>query len=199
MSEKELVKEIKEYSLSINGENYKETEDAVIRFFSKVLPLEFWDEYLKPIEVGIQGLQLTEKSYKKVCDNQRFYIWENSSQSAPLALKKAVADALLQLTSKQRAVIEKYFFENKSESETASELSVDQSSVNKIKIRALERIKLYFIENVIDLTSIEGKNICQKDIFDQIEDEYWKDQLSDDEFYHLWALAEVGGLKTGSL
>jgi len=199
VSEKELVKEIKEYSLSINGENYKETEDAVIRFFSKVLPLEFWDEYLKPIEVGIQGLQLTEKSYKKVCDNQRFYIWENSSQSAPLALKKAVADALLQLTSKQRAVIEKYFFENKSESETASELSVDQSSVNKIKIRALERIKLYFIENVIDLTSIEGKNICQKDIFDQIEDEYWKDQLSDDEFYHLWALAEVGGLKTGSL
>jgi hypothetical protein len=170
-----------------------------LKEISKSWGTKTWDEYLLSLEHGIEGRLINPRKFKKKCDYLKESIWEYSSGSANSDLQHTIREALAKLTAKQKAVIQKYFFEGRSETIIANDLERHRTTINEIKINALNRIKAHLDKNPCNLPSMKGQENFQEDVFDEIEKLYWEKDLPDEAFYHLWALAEMGGIKKGDL
>lgn len=180
-------------------ENGKPLKTEHLKLVSKYWDENTWEEYLKTLEYGIEGRQINPQKFNTKCDYLTENIWEFSSETAHPNLQETIQQALSKLTSKQRLIIEKYFFDNKSETQIAHELNLYRGSVSGLKERALKRIKEHLSKNMGNLPKVKGQESSCKDVLDQIEDHYWEGNLSDEEFYRLWALAENGRLKKEDL
>lgn len=177
----------------------KKLETEALKEVSKSWNEETWERYLQSIETGIEGRLIGPKKFKKKCDYLEESIWEFSSETPNPDLQKAIKDAFSSLTEKQQIVLKKYFFDGLSLTAIGDDLHRHRTTIHEIKTAALNRIKEHLNKNPYNLPSMKGQENSQEDVFDEIESLYWEKELSDDEFYHLWALAEVGGIKKGEL
>jgi len=170
----------------------KELSIEKLKIACKSWTIKTWEEYLATQECGLEGKQIPTWAFDKRSDSSRESIWDMSSGSCSDEVKEEFNTSKEKLTRKQKDVIEKYFYEGKSESRIGQELLKSQSTVHEIKSTALKRLKTSLLQNPIDLPLMSRHESDPTDLFDKIETMYWNGSLSDEEYYRLWALADMG-------
>lgn len=159
--------------------------------------VETWEYYLLTIEKPLKERLLEPRLYDELAARQDETVFQKFCISANPNTQKLIKLLLEGLSPMQRTVIEKIFFDGRTEREAAELLNISRSSVCVYKKRALDRIKMHASE-VSATTSYIGKlDINTKDFFQKVDEHYHEGSLTKDERFQLWALAEVGGLKEG--
>lgn len=132
---------------------------------------ETWEAYLKTLEAPIEGVQLTShKEFRNRCNNMVTSIFEFSSSESSIELQAVIENSLKSLTKKQAFVIQRYFFDGRSEREIAAEIQKSQGTIQEIKKTALKRIKTQLEKNPFILTIMRGMSSSSKDLQTQNQD-----------------------------
>ena len=99
---------------------------------------EQWESYLTTIEVGQRECQAIPEEVETL--GLGFSVFELSQQSASEDLQILVNRLLETLTSRQREIINKIFFERLSERQVAKSLMISRQGVCDLKRRALRKL-----------------------------------------------------------
>lgn len=124
--------------------NGKVTPDDHLKSLTSQWGPETWEKYLCWFEnqTGQRAESLeSPKRYDEICESQEESIFVYAQSSADDDLKNLVGEYLKTLTNQQRRVIELLFWEGRSERYVAKALSVNQKSVHRLKLRAINKIR----------------------------------------------------------
>lgn len=126
-------------------QNGKHTPEEYLKILTPEWSSKTWEKYLSWFENqdGTRAESIVNpKRYDSICEEQEESIFAAYSQtSADDELKTIISKFLLRLTPQQRCVIELIFWEGRSERYVAEQLSINQKSVHRLKIRAMSKIK----------------------------------------------------------
>lgn len=90
-------------------------------------------------------ISMSNKEWEKLFNTDNF---EYSFLNEEKCKNEELVKALKQLTEKQRKVIIQYYYKNKKLKEIAKEMNKDESTVRKLKDRAIEKLRNYLeVEN----------------------------------------------------
>ena len=120
------------------------TPDEHLKMLTPSWDAKTWEKYLSWIDS--HDPQTTEtllppKKYDELCDQTEESIFVNAESGADNDLRSFVAKYLMQLTPQQRRVLEMIFWEGRSEREAARSMSLNPSTVHRLKKRAFNKIK----------------------------------------------------------
>ena len=101
-------------------------EDVILAIDSQIVPMSIYDSVYN--DGGDQIYLLDQLKNEK-------------EESEELINKIAIEQILKKLSDKERYVIERRYFKNKTQSELAEELGVSQAQISRIEKTALQRIK----------------------------------------------------------
>ncbi len=85
-------------------------------------------------------ISMSNKEWEKLFNTDNF---EYSFLNEEKCKNEELVKALKQLTEKQRKVIIQYYYKNKKLKEIAKEMNKDESTVRKLKDRAIEKLRNY--------------------------------------------------------
>jgi RNA polymerase sigma factor (sigma-70 family) len=141
VTEQEITVQLNSPWLQING---KHTPEDHLKILTSSWDTNTWEHYLKWFED--QNGQRAEsilplRQYDGACETQRESIFVYGQSSADDELKQTISKYLMKLTERQRRVIELIFWEGRSERFVAKTLSISQPSVQRLRKRALNKIK----------------------------------------------------------
>jgi RNA polymerase sigma factor (sigma-70 family) len=149
---------IEQYSIIVQPEapwlqqNGKHTPDEFLKTLTPTWSPELWEKYLIWFEnhSGTRAESLVgTKKYDRACESEEESLFSAFAQSnADDELKNIIGRFLLRLTPQQRRVIEMIFWEGRSERYVAQALGINQQPVNRLKKRALSKIKDLISEGV---------------------------------------------------
>ncbi len=126
-------------------QNGKHTPEEYLKTLTPKWRSETWERYLNWFENqdGTRAESIVDtKRYDKICESEEESVFAAYSQtSADDELKSIISKFLLRLTPQQRRVIEMIFWEGRSERFVAEQLSINQKSVHRLKIRGMSKIK----------------------------------------------------------
>lgn len=136
----------------LNDELHQLTEQE-IREASRSWSTQEWEQYLRSLEVGLKESQPTlhEISHSALEANIFDVLGPSCSEETSQLIEKLVAE----LSEKKRFVIEKYFFEGRSNSEIAEMMGVSRQRVFTLKKKALRQLK-YIAKQVVGSFPIVG-------------------------------------------
>jgi RNA polymerase sigma factor (sigma-70 family) len=133
-------------------QNGKPVPDELLKTLAPSWSAEVWEKYLVWFENlnGSRGESLViPKRYDRICESEEESIFSAFAQTdADDELKSIVSRFLLRLTPQQRRVVEMIFWEGRSERYVAQSLGINQQPVNRLKKRALSKIKHLISEGV---------------------------------------------------
>lgn len=133
-------------------QNGKYTPEEYLKILTPEWSSKTWEKYLSWFEnqSGTRAESIVNpKRYDSICEEQEESIFAAYSQtSADGELKAIISKFLLRLTPQQRRVIEMIFWEGRSERYVAQALEINQQPVNRLKKRALNKIKHLLSEGV---------------------------------------------------
>lgn len=133
-------------------QNGKHTPEEYLKILTPEWSSETWEKYLNWFENqnGTRAESIVNpKRYDSICEEQEESILSAYSQtSADDDLRVTISKFLLRLTPQQRRVIEMIFWEGRSERYVAQFLGINQQPVNRLKKRALSKIKDLLSEGV---------------------------------------------------
>lgn len=90
-------------------------------------------------------ISMSNKEWEKLFNTDNF---EYSFLNEEKCKNEELVKALKQLTEKQRKVIIQYYYKNKKLKEIAKDMNKDESTVRKLKDRAIEKLRNYLeVEN----------------------------------------------------
>lgn len=90
-------------------------------------------------------ISMSNKEWEKLFNTDNF---EYSFLNEEKCKNEELVKGLKQLTEKQRKVIIQYYYKNKKLKEIAKEMNKDESTVRKLKDRAIEKLRNYLeVEN----------------------------------------------------
>ena len=128
-----------------------------------------WEAYLDSLETKQQESlldepgdieNLSEEEYKD------FWMLIDKEEEEKERLNRLVRASLDELTHKERKVIRKMFWEDKSERTIASEMGISQVAVTKLKSKAFKKIKKFIVmsffekEKPLDRNPVGELSLC---------------------------------------
>ena len=122
--------------------------DEELKKISKSWSQATWEAYLDSLETKQQESlldepgdieNLSEEEYKD------FWMLVDKEEEEKERLKELVRASLDELTHKERKVIRKMFWEDKSERTIANEMRIPHSNVSKLKSKAFKKIKKFIL------------------------------------------------------
>lgn len=126
-------------------ENGKLTPEAHLRSLTLYWNSDTWEKYLSWFEAqeGSRAESLLPvHRYIELSESQQESIFDFSQSNADDDLRALVSQYLSTLTKKQQRVIEMIFWDGRSERFVANALAINQKSVHRLKLRAVNRIKV---------------------------------------------------------
>jgi RNA polymerase sigma factor (sigma-70 family) len=102
--------------------------------------------YLQSLESPREESLLAAHEFAKLVENQTESVFVNIGNNASDEDRALVMDMLATLPMKERTVLEHTFLEGRTEREIAEFIGMSNSSVNRIKKRALRRLEAEFGE-----------------------------------------------------
>ncbi len=113
--------------------------DQEIREQSRAWSPSEWEEYLQSLETGVQ------ESQPEASEIYRHAVAANVFDIAPATCPDELAELIKKLvdglTERQKFVIEKYFFEGRSERQISKMLLISRQGVFDLKKRAIRQLK----------------------------------------------------------
>lgn len=131
-------------SNSVKKRNFEDKEldlliDESVRQASKSWGLTEWENHLKTLEGELKETPISIASYGAIASTSS--VFENTSEPCSEDLSNLIAVLISNLTTKQKEVIQKYFFEGVSHSEIARTMGISRQRVFTLKKHALRRLK----------------------------------------------------------
>lgn len=122
-----------------NNHEGASTTEQEIKLASLSWSPEQWETYLQSLEGGLKESQPTlHEIYQSAVEANIFdLLGPSCSEATTQLIEKLVAD----LSDKKRFVIEKYFFDGKSNSEIAEMMGVSRQRVFTLKKKAIRQLK----------------------------------------------------------
>lgn len=124
--------------------NGKITPDEHLKNLTPSWDAGTWEQYLSWLDTNdhrtVETLLLPRK-YDELCDKTEEPIFVNAESGACDDLRNLVAGYLTKLTLQQRRVLEMIFWEGRSERYVATKLSINPTTVHRLKKRAFNKIK----------------------------------------------------------
>ena len=132
------------YKISKAKEEYiaKNNSEPTIEYLAKILDLSQEDVILA-LESTTQPMSLYDAVYND--DGDTIYVLDQlkneKNEMESITETLSVIQALEKLSEKEKSIIKKRFFDNKTQVEIAEEIGVSQAQVSRIEKVALERMK----------------------------------------------------------
>ncbi len=134
----------------LNSRGYLFTDDE-LKSISKFWNQKTWEDYLDFIETPRTESILEEEHYTGLAEKLKYTIEQEEDRD----LQSELSLALINLTEKQREILEFIFWDGLTTRDIGFKLSISSAAVQKIKDRALISLKKN-IEGVNTLRIIEG-------------------------------------------
>ncbi len=126
-------------------ENGKITPEAHLRSLTPGWNAETWEKYLSwfQSQEGQRAESLVSvRRYIELSESKQESVFDFSQSAADDDLRALVSQYLSTLTEQQQRVIEMIFWDGRSERFVANALAINQKSVHRLKIRAVNKIKV---------------------------------------------------------
>lgn len=124
-------------------------EEPTIQYLAKMAE-ESEDDVIMAIDSMIKPMSLNEAIYNEGGDEIYVLdkIKDDDNEMDKIADKISVMQAMEKLSDKEKQIIKRSFFDNKTQTEIAAEIGISQAQVSRIEKAAIERLKRRLIEKV---------------------------------------------------
>jgi len=127
----------------------KYNEDPTVQQLAR-LAEESEDDVIMALDSMVKPMSLNEAIYNEGGDEIYVLdqIKDDDNEMDKIADKISVMQAMEKLSEKERQIIKRRFFDNKTQTEMAMEIGISQAQVSRIEKTAIERLKRRLIEEV---------------------------------------------------
>lgn len=127
----------------------KYNEEPTIQYLAKESG-ESEDDIIMALDSMIKPMSLNEAIYNEGGDEICVFdqIKDDDNEMDKIADKISVMQAMEKLSSKEKQIIRRRFFDNKTQNEIAGEIGISQAQVSRIEKIAIERLKRNLAETI---------------------------------------------------
>lgn len=124
-------------------------EEPTVQYLAKMAE-ESEDDVIMAIDSMVKPMSLSEAIYNEGGDEIYVLdkIKDDDNDMDKIADKISVMQAMEKLSDKEKQIIKRSFFDNKTQTEIAQEIGISQAQVSRIEKTAIERLKRRLIEEV---------------------------------------------------